>query len=99
MLRSNNYHEYEDLQLIELIKKGNKGALEKLIERHYPYIYNVALKFFNNTQDAEDAVQEVTIKLITKIDSYNSQKSKLRTWLYRIVFNHFLNAKKSGRHY
>ncbi len=96
MLQSNNYHEYEDLQLIELIKKGNKDALEKLIERHYPYIYNVALKFFNNLQDAEDAAQEVTIKLITKIDSYNSQKSKLRTWLYRIVFNHFLNAKKSG---
>lgn len=96
MLQSNSYKEYEDLQLIDLIKKGNRNALEKLIQRHYPYIYNLALKFFNNVQDAEDAAQEVTIKLITKIDSYNSQKSKLRTWLYRIVFNHFLNAKKSG---
>lgn len=96
MLNSNNYHEYEDLQLIELIKKGNKNALEKLIERHYPYIYNVALKFFNNVQNAEDAAQEVIIKLISKIDSYNPKKATLRTWLYRIVFNHFLNAKKSG---
>ncbi len=96
MLPSNNKHDYEDLQLIERIKKGSKSALEKLIERHYPYIYNVALKFFNSLQDAEDAAQEVIIKLITKIDSYDPQKSKFRTWLYRIVFNHFLNAKKSG---
>lgn len=96
MLEQNNYKKEEDLQLIQLIKQGNKKALEKLISRHYPYIYNVALKFFNSIPDAEDAAQEVIIKLITKIDSFDAQKGKLRTWLYRIVFNHYLNTKKSG---
>ncbi len=96
MLNSNNYDKGEDIILINKIKNGNKKALEELVQRHYPYIYNVALKFFNGLQDAEDAAQEVVIKLITKIDSYNPEKAKLRTWLYRIVFNHYLNAKKSG---
>lgn len=96
MLSSTNYKQSDDLALIDKIKEGNRQALEELVQRHYPYIYNVALKFFNGLQDAEDAAQEVVIKLITKIDSYNPEKAKLRTWLYRIVFNHYLNAKKSG---
>lgn len=87
--------EEQDLALIQQIKKGNKNALALLIERHYAYIYNVALKFFNSVHDAEDAAQEVMIKVITNIGSYKPEKGKLRTWLYRIVFNHYLNAKKS----
>ena len=96
MFHTKTYNQAEDLVLIAKIKEGNKQALEDLVKRHYPYIYNVALKFFNGLQDAEDAAQEVVIKLITKIDSYDPNRAKLRTWLYRIVFNHFLNAKRSG---
>lgn len=96
MLNSPDFDQSKDLALISQIKAGNKRSLEQLINRHYPYIYNVALKFFNSVQDAEDAAQEVIIKLITKVGSYNPEKAQLRTWLYKIVFNHYLNAKKSG---
>lgn len=91
------YKEQDDLKLLSQIKKGNKAALNQLIEKHYAYIYNVALKFFNGIQDAEDATQEVLIKVITNIGSYDHNKAQFRTWLYKIVFNHFLNAKKSKR--
>jgi len=95
MLNAEQYKVGEDLALVERIKEGDKRALEILVQRHYGYIYNIALKFFNNVQDAEDATQEVTIKLITKIGHFDPAKGQLRTWLYRIVFNHYLNAKKS----
>ncbi|MEL7220973.1 MAG: RNA polymerase sigma factor [Bacteroidota bacterium] len=96
MLTEQNYTPSQDLELIEKIKSGNKKALENLVQHHYAYIYNIALKFFNNVLDAEDAAQEVVIKMITKLDSYDASKAKLRTWLYRIVFHHFLNAKRVG---
>ena len=96
MIFTTDYKEQDDLILIDKIKQGNKESLAVLVNKHYAYIYNVALKFFNNVADAEDAAQEVTIKLITKIDSFDPNKAQLRTWLYRIVFNHYLNAKKSG---
>ena len=86
----------EDLRLIQQIIEGDRNALSKLIDKHYAYIYNISLKFFNNEQDAEDAAQEVTIKLVTSISSFKSKKGKFTTWLYRIVLNHFLKAKKSG---
>lgn len=97
MFNEKTYDKAKDLELLARIKKGDKEALSQLVEIHYAYIYNVALKFFNGVLDAEDATQEVIIKFITNIGSYDASKGQLRTWLYRIVFNHFLNAKKSGR--
>ncbi|MEM8968760.1 MAG: RNA polymerase sigma factor [Bacteroidota bacterium] len=86
----------EDLEFISKISEGDKAALSALVDKHYAYIYNISLKFFNNEQDAEDAAQEVTIKLVTSISSYKAEKAKFTTWLYQIVLNHFLKAKKSG---
>jgi RNA polymerase sigma factor (sigma-70 family) len=43
--------------------------------------------------DAEDATQEVLIKVFTKLSSFEG-KSSFRTWLYRITVNHVLNMKR-----
>ncbi|MEO0734922.1 MAG: RNA polymerase sigma factor, partial [Bacteroidota bacterium] len=96
MLNDTTYEPATDLALLDRIRRGDRSALEQLIQRHYGYIYNIALKFFNTVPDAEDAAQEVVIKIITNIGSYDPERGALRTWLYRIVFNHYLDAKKSG---
>src|SRR6266542_2448472 len=44
-------------------------------------------------QDAEDAPQQILVKLITKLSTFGG-KSSFRTWLYRIVVNHVLNMKR-----
>lgn len=87
------YQESDDLVLIEQAKEGSRKALEQLVERHYNFIYNVALRFLLNPEDAQDLTQEVLIKLITKLSQFQG-KSSFRTWLYRIVSNHFLNSKR-----
>jgi RNA polymerase sigma factor (sigma-70 family) len=46
-------------------------------------------------QDAEDATQEILVKALTALSSYEG-RSSFRTWLYRIVVNHVLNAKRGG---
>lgn len=62
-----------------------------LCRRHQDYIYNVSLKLFLDPDDALDATQEVLIKVITRLKTFEN-KSGFRTWLYRIAFNHFLNS-------
>ena len=44
-------------------------------------------------QDAEDATQEILIKVLTRLSSFEG-RSSFRTWLYRIVVNHVLNTKR-----
>ena len=47
-------------------------------------------------QDAEDVTQEVLIRILTKLSSYDPSKAAFRTWLYRIVTNHVINMKTRG---
>lgn len=79
-----------------LIKKsldGDKYALNELVKLHEPFIYNVAWKYTNDEDEAKDLTQEVLIKIITKLSSFEG-KSSFRTWAYRIVFNQFLQTKR-----
>ena len=82
-----------DIQLVEEAKAGNKKSLEKLLLKHQPYIYNIAWKMVRNPADAEDLTQEVLIKVMTKLSQFKAE-STFRTWLYRIVTNHFLMGKR-----
>src|SRR5712664_1193460 len=47
----------------------------------------------HHLQDAEDATQEILIKVLTRLSSFEG-RSSFRTWLYRIVVNHVLNMKR-----
>lgn len=94
-LNSRAYSQQEDLALIHSCLDGSKKALNTLVENHQGYIFNVALKYFNHHADAEDATQEVLIKIIANLGNYDPSKAQFRTWLYRITVNHFLNTKKS----
>ena len=85
----------EDLDLVRLVQLGDKHALELLITRHQRWIYNIALRMVYYPQDAEDATQEILIKVLTKLSTFRGE-SQFRTWLYRLAINHLLNMKRAG---
>ena len=84
----------DDRELVRRVQQGDRGALEALVERHRPWIYNVALRMVYLPQDADDATQEILIKVITRLSTFEG-RSRLRTWLYRIAVNHLLNMKRT----
>jgi RNA polymerase sigma factor (sigma-70 family) len=83
----------DDIVLIGQALSGSKTALENLIKKHQNWIYNVALSMVGNNNEAADLTQEVLIKIITKLNTFK-QESDFRTWMYRIVKNHFLNMER-----
>lgn len=80
-----------DEKLIESALDGDKKSLESLIKRYQDFVYNISLKMFLDLDDALDATQEVLIKVVTHLKSFQ-MKSKFSTWLYRITVNHFINS-------
>jgi len=90
---SKSYNEANDQQLIERANGGSKNALNELIVAHESFIYNVAWKFTDDKDEASDLTQEVLIKVITKLSTFKGNSS-FRTWLYRIVFNEFMQTKR-----
>lgn len=85
----------DDLELVRRVKDGDRDALETLILRHQAWIYNIALRMVFQPQDAEEVTQEVLIKAITSLSTFEGG-SRFRTWLYRITANHVLNMKRRG---
>lgn len=83
-----------DEALVSRAQAGDKEALEQLIRRHQPWVFNVAFRMLWHRDAAEDATQEILIKVVTKLSTYRHQ-SRFRTWLYRVAANHLLNARKS----
>jgi RNA polymerase sigma factor (sigma-70 family) len=82
-----------DRDLVRRASAGDGDALELIVRRHQGWVYNVAVRMLGHPQDAEDATQEVFIKALTRLSSFEG-RSTFRTWLYRIVVNHVLNMKR-----
>jgi RNA polymerase sigma factor (sigma-70 family) len=85
--------DHEDQSLVMRARAGDRTALEELIQRHQGWIYNIAVRMLYLPQDAEDATQEILVKVLTRLSSFEG-RSSFRTWLYRIVVNHVLNMKR-----
>ncbi len=86
-----------DVNYIKLALEGDVTALEALILRHQSWIFNIALNMTGEIHRAEDVTQEILIKTIAKLSTYDEQKAAFRTWLYRIVANHVINMKESKK--
>jgi RNA polymerase sigma factor (sigma-70 family) len=89
--------ESDERVLVEKALGGDSGALESLVLRHQAWIYNIAFRMSGDRTDAEDITQEVLIKVITRLSLYDPGRASLRTWMYRIVVNHIINAGKSAK--
>jgi RNA polymerase sigma factor (sigma-70 family) len=83
----------KDEDLIKSALGGNKHSLEELIKRHQNWIYNLSLRMVFYPDDAKDITQEVLIKIITKLGTFEG-KSSFKTWLYKIVVNHIRDLKQ-----
>jgi len=66
----------------------------EMYDRFGKMVYNVSLNYLQNIEDAEEATQDVFVKIYYKIKGFNEQSS-LKTWIYRITINHCLDVIKS----
>jgi len=89
---ADNSPDHEDQNFVLRARSGDRQALEDLVQRHQAWIYNIAVRMMHHPQDAEDVTQEILIKVLTRLSSFDG-RSSFRTWLYRIVVNHAPNSR------
>lgn len=84
----------EELQpLIDRATSGDKKALETLIAGVQDIVFNLSLRMLGTFADAEDATQDILLKMITHLSSFRGDSS-FTTWVFRIAVNHLKNYKK-----
>ncbi len=84
----------KESELIDQAVNGDKKVLESLLLSVQDMIYNLSLRMLGSPQDAEDAVQEIMIKIITQLSTFRKE-STFSTWAYRVATNYLINCKKS----
>lgn len=82
--------------LIKACKKGNELAQMQIYDLYCKSMFNVALRYLNDEEDAKDAMQEGFLKAFTKI-KYYEPKSTFGAWLKRIMINQCIDALKKKK--
>lgn len=72
----------------------NETQFNVIYNEYAKLVYNLSLHYLHNTEDAQEATQDVFVKIYNKIEGFNN-KSSLKTWIYRITINHSLDVIKS----
>jgi RNA polymerase sigma factor (sigma-70 family) len=74
--------------------EGDRDALDRLVRALQGDVYGLALRMLWNREDAEDATQEILVRIVTRLSQFRFE-SRLRTWAYRLATNYILDVKKS----
>ena len=73
---------------------GDRDALDSLVRDLQGDVYGLALRMLWNREDAEDATQEILVRVVTRLSQFDF-RSRLKTWVYRVSVNYILDLKKS----
>ena len=71
--------------LIFSAQNGSSYALAQLLQDNYSIVLKYLIKLTLNEHDAEDLTQDVIVKAIKNINSFDSSKASFSTWLITIA--------------
>ena len=72
--------------LVQQAKAGDRNAFAALVSAYEGKIYNLALRYLGNREDAMDASQEVFLRVFRFLPGFQ-EESGFSTWIYRIGVN------------
>jgi RNA polymerase sigma-70 factor (ECF subfamily) len=81
----------QDWLLMHRVGTGDEDAVAELYDRFGPLVYKVARQLLPNQAEADDAVQEVFVRLWKTADRYNPHRAKLVTWVMLITRRHLID--------
>jgi RNA polymerase sigma factor (sigma-70 family) len=75
-----------DQELMRIVQSGDYSPASEIYDRYSGRIYNFAFRFLRNSEAAEDATQEVFVKMLKHANQFHGD-AKLSTWLFSITAN------------
>ncbi len=74
--------------LIQRWQRGDADAFDELYTRHAPPIYRLGWAMLQQTQSAEDVVQETFLRAHKARHRFDPSRASIGTWLYQIALNY-----------
>jgi RNA polymerase sigma-70 factor, ECF subfamily len=80
-----------DLDLMRRVATNEPDAVEQLYDRFASLVYRLAFQAMPTRADAEDAVQEIFVRLWRTADRYDPKRAALVTWVMLISRRHLVD--------
>ncbi len=82
-------------ELIPLLLKKDDRSFTLLYDNYSKSLYGVIFTLIKDREEAEDVLQEVFVKIWKNIDTYNTSKGRLYTWMLNIARNTSIDKLRS----
>lgn len=87
MTISNNNINRTEANLVELLKNKEHLGLEYLYDNYSQALFGIIVRIVQSSAIAEEVLQDAFMKIWTKIDDYDPDKSRLFTWMLNVTRN------------
>jgi len=87
----------QDSQLVLQAQRGDQRAFEALVRLHERYVTGLVCSIVRNPTDAEDAIQEVWLRVVEHLGRFDG-RSSFRTWVHQIARNIAIDAYRTRRY-
>ncbi len=86
----------QDTQLVQRLQAGDDSAVADVAHTYGARMYQLALRYTRNREDAEEVVQDVLMKVRDRIAAFRGDAA-LSSWIYRITFNTAMSRLRTTR--
>jgi RNA polymerase sigma-70 factor, ECF subfamily len=86
----------EEALLISRARDGDQDAFRQLVERYQGAVYNLAYRMLGDPGDAEDAAQEIFVRIYRQLGRYDAAR-KFSTWTLAIATNYCIDQLRRRR--
>ncbi len=81
----------EDWNFMQRVASGDDSAVAELYDRFGPLVYKASRQALPSRAEAEDAVQEIFVRLWKTADRFDPRRAKLVTWVMLITRRHLID--------
>lgn len=82
-------------ELLPLLLKKDDRSFTLLYDNYSKSLYGIIFNLIKDKEEAEDVLQEVFVKIWKNIDTYNTSKGRLYTWMLNIARNTSIDKLRS----
>ncbi len=86
---------YSENELVILLKQRHQSAFSYLYDHYSGSLFSVIINIVPDRELANDVLQEVFVKIWRQIDTYDTSKGRLFTWMLNVARNTSIDTFRS----
>lgn len=86
-----------ETELVEAVRQGRREGQTEMVSRYAERVFAMIARQVPDMMDAQELTQDAFLRAFSHIDSYDSHKASLSTWLCRIAYRLTLDHLRRRR--